>query len=453
MSQSCSIFRAIAFKLLLSTLIISNVTGQYLSINTMNGENYMCPLSLRSFDAGYFPPHTNLLNENYELHDLRPLTWICNPADSVLSSAEKPILLITREWPCLYSATSIKPGTVVLMEVDSNEISGAKIGSFDNNSERFGPAYVIATSRQCISELYPQISSIESVEFIPDGQPVYWNRGTYPTYFVSETMDLQLPCVQDTEFHVAITLLPGMNLEMKVEDDQESDFNFSWMTFGHGLVDRRSKRYDPVQNGSDLVYNVSSGTIGDLIQIEPRCSGVDSFDLSIMIEPVDITDSCMLKTNYPFEVAKSLDTTNSVQAGGQYILTIPLSNTPISFISEADDLKELPNRDPQGRHKSYYVYDDFMFDLVIGSQGACDQLNFDLNGGFPSSTSSPIDQTSQSEKCHLVSFHEGYSCSTHATAEVIMLSDYFTLELLLPHLLDVAHCKGGDQNQIVPAIR
>lgn len=428
--------------------------SQHLSISTANDKNFLCPLSLRSFDAGYLPSQTNLLGSNYEFHDIRPLSLICDPANSVLNSAEEPVLLITKEWPCRYDATTVGPGSIVLLTIDSNEISGAAIGSFHNNSEQFGPAYVIATSKQCIDELYPQIDIIESVEFKPDGKPVYWNRANNPSYFISESMELNLPCVQDSPFTLAVTVLSENNLELAFTKDQSAEFEFSFMTFGHGLRDRRSKRYDPVLIGDKYIYNIAAGVHGDLIQINPRCTGVDSFLVSIDIKPVELTDSCMLQTSYPFSITERLDTMNSTQINGIHQLIIPLSNDPISFLSDEDDLKELPNRDPQGRHKSYYVYDDFLFDLVVGSRGACNQLNVDLNGGQVSSVSTSIQpQTEKNLKCIMTSTQDGYSCKTHLTSEVFMFSDFYSLGAVLPNLVDVARCKIGCQSIIVPAIQ
>ncbi|MFK8056691.1 MAG: hypothetical protein AB8F78_11275 [Saprospiraceae bacterium] len=402
--------------------------------------------------SGYLPANLNLIGDNYDVHDIRPLTWICDPADSILSVTEKSIFLISDKWPCRYSPQMMEKGALVLVVVDSTELHNAGIPVFENNSDQFGPAYVIATTEQCVNAFYPQIDNIETAIFNPQDQPVFSHFSNTPTYHISDNIEVKLPCRFNDPFTLAMTIPPQENLEIKIFKEGSSEFTFEWLTLGRSFIDRRSKRYKPQLDNDEYHYNVSAGVYGDLVQISPRCEGVDSFQVSIKMTTTNITDSCTLQTNYPFTIVESVDTITSIQSGSQYHLTIPISNEPITFISDIDELKELPDQNPQGDHKPYNVYDNFLFDLSIANQGACLQLNIDLNGGSVSSTTNlPSKQFVDHNECRMVSTQRGYTCRTHPHAEVVFLSDYHELGIHLPIQFDVAHCLEGRESSIVPA--
>ena len=440
------------YLLLLVVFANSNIVAQHLSLGTSSGEAYQCPLSIRPVVSGYLPAHTNLIGDNYQFHDIRPLTWICDPADSILSSSDEPLLLISDKWPCRYTPRKMEHGALVLITVDSNELHTAGISTFENNSDQFGPAYVIATSKQCIRDISQEINSIESIVFEPENLPIYSNFSNIPTYHVSDDISLRLPCLQDNPFTLAITVNPEENLEIRLSNEGPTVLSLDWLTLGRSWIDRRSKRYSPKEISNELIYNVSAGTFGDLVQISPRCEGVDSFSAHIIMQSVNSLDTCLIYTEYPFAISKQLDTLTAEQSGDRYVLRIPISNSSISFLSDQDELKELPDRDPQGDHKSYYIYDDFEFNLAIGSEGACNQLNFDLNDGQVSYISRiPSKAVPKFETCQFVLSHSSYSCSTHPEGETILASDYYSLEKALPSFLDVVFCKTGEQSSLVPA--
>lgn len=426
--------------------------AQRLAFTTSSGDSFYCPLSIRPVVSGYLPAYSNLISPNYQLHDLRSLQSICAPADSVLSSSNDQVIIISKEWPCSYTQQQLENGALLLITVDSNNLYNARIPVFENNSDQFGSAYVIATTEHCADVLNTHQNSIESIVFDPEGQPLFSNFSNTPTYHISEDIDVLLPCRSDDQFTLAMTIPPRKNLELEIHKSTSTVLEFDWLTLGRSFADRRSKQYEPTLANDKYIYSVTAGVYGDLVQISPRCVGVDSFLVSVRIKPVVNTDSCALQTTYPFTVSDSFHTQNSISSANQYRLTIPFKNEPISFMSDFDELKDLPSRDPQGDHKSYYAYDDFMFDLSIANLGACSQLNYDLNGGQVSSTTRIRPNRVQNEEdCNILCNNNDYNCEIHPTANILLLSDQYELGSHLPSLFDVAHCSTGNQSFIVPS--
>lgn len=440
-----------------SMQICVTLTAQHLVFTSANTK-IEAPLSIRPVVSGYLPANVNLLGDNYRVKDLRnQLTGrtICSLPDSVLRSSIDPVLLITNEFFCAYDAIQVVPGSIILVPVDSNELSTASLPHFDEEDDTFGPVYIFAISNEAMNELDAYKTQLDSIVFNPDGNPVFSNYASTPTYHLAEDMSVVLPCRNVEPYTVAITLVPDHSLEVTINADSSNVYFPGFLEFGRGFFDVKSFRsYSEEYNQNNIQFSVVSGELGDHISFKPRCEGIDSFLVSIVIEKVDTSTTCIVQTEFPFEIFTEDETLESfVNNDGFHFVNLPFSSQPLAFVSAVDSLEELPSGRPP-KYRPYYAYDNWFFDLVVASREGCDALNSDLNGGgVITNTKEIADIESNTSKCSFEQIDTYYRCGTHKDSEVKLLSHFFPLRLYLPSTFDVVQCKNGDQSQIVPALR
>jgi len=443
------------FLIVICTQLPVKLVAQQLAFNSRT-TTVEVPLSIRPVVSGYLPAYTNLLEENYDVLDLRAQltgSTICRLPDSLLQNSTDAVLLITNEFFCGYTASQVAPGSIILVPVDSNDLATASLPHFDEEDDTFGPVYIFAISNEAMSELEQIMEELESIVFEPNGKPVFSNYSSSPTYHLAEDMVLTLPCRRNQAYSVGVTLPSDHVVEIVINADSSNIYFSGFLDFGRGFFDYKSFRYyDQLYSEDEIKFNAISGELGDHIRFKPRCEGIDSFSVSVDLEKVDTSKSCWIDAAFPFEVVAQNEVLASSQRNGRHGLNLPFDSRPIIFVSDVDSLAELPSGRPQD-YKPYYAYDNWFFDLVIASDGGCRSLNADLNGGdFSSSIDESLESSINTAICSFHKKYSSYTCTTHIHADVEMLSDYIPLHLYLPKGLDVAHCKVGDQNQIVRAI-
>lgn len=440
--------------IIFSCILISiSLFGQQLHFRTWSGQDFYTPVSVRSeVNQGYLPIGVNLLELGYKYHDLRPNPLICAPMDSVLAEAGEFSVIVNDEWPC-FTDNSIFTGSLIIIPVDSSKLSSARLPFFDHMLDELFDSYVVAVSNQAFQAIEPHINNLEYVVFLPGSDPIYSNVLGLETFHVAQDTELKLPCIPDSiQSKVSVTVPPEQTVEIQMSGNSSIEYAFGDMPLGRSLRGLKILRFQPRLYSDKYIQSISSGQNGDLFQISPTCTGVDSFDVSLTYTDLPEGDSCTLRIGVPFSIAiNRRDTIDAFQNSGLYELSIPYSVNPLEFIGPPDIVQDQPIYHVRGSIKSYYVYDAYVHNFVIASERACQ----DFQSDFLQVTSiNDLPGFEQGENCSFTKTISGHiECISHGNSPVRQLDKDFAIDQLLSPSLSVMYCFKTGRSTKVPKVK